>query len=296
VALFLATALALAQITVCTVTGQVVDPLGSVVVGARVDLISETQGTKTAAVITNATGDYVIPNLAPDTYTLEVSAPSFKIQRRTGVVITGGDHVGVPPLTLEVGATTEQVAVEAQTALVQTQSAERSTAIESKQIDELPISHANFTNVVLLTAGVQNGGNSAGGTRLGGKSQNNIMMDGISAMDTGNNGQMLSMNIESIGEVKVLTQGRQAEYRRSSGLQITTYTKSGANQLHGSGYGLFTRWNWNKNSWTNQENGAPQAKTKTSIYGYSLGGPVYIPKIINGNKASRSHILGTSQM
>ena len=57
------------------------------------------------------------------------------------------------------------------------------------------------------------GGASAGGTRLGGASQNNIMMDGISAMDTGNNGQMLSMNIESIGEVKILTQGYQAEYR-----------------------------------------------------------------------------------
>jgi hypothetical protein len=111
VALFLATALALAQITVGTVTGRVVDPSGAVVAGARVDLIGET-----AAVITNATGDYVIPNLAPDTsYTLEVSAPSFKILRRTGVVITG----------------------------------------------------------------VQNGGNPAGGTRLGGQSQNNIMMDGI---------------------------------------------------------------------------------------------------------------------
>jgi hypothetical protein len=145
-ALFLALALALAQITAGTVTGRVVDPSGAIVAGARLDVISQTQGTKTAAIITNATGGY----------TLEVSAPSFKIIRR----------------------------------------------------------------------------------------------------------------------------------------QIAAYTKSGANQIHRSGYGLFTRWNWNKNSWTNRENGAPQAKTKTSIHGYSLGGPVYIAKIINGNKASRSHILG----
>ena len=61
------------------------------------------------------------------------------------------------------------------------------------------------------------------------------MMDGISAMDTGNNGQMLAMNIESIGEVKVLTQGYQAEYGRSSGLQITAVTKSGTNRFRGSG-------------------------------------------------------------
>ena len=76
------------------------------------------------------------------------------------------------------------------------------------------------------------------------------MMNGISAMDTGNNGQMLSLNIESIGEVKVLTQGYQAEYGRSSGLQITAVTKSGTNSLHGSGYGIFTKSNWNSRSWT----------------------------------------------
>ena len=74
-------------------------------------------------------------------------------------------------------------------------------------------------------------GASAGGTRLGGAGQNNIMMDGISAMDTGNNGQMLQMNVDSIGEVKILTQGYQAEYGRSSGLQITAVTKSGTQPL-----------------------------------------------------------------
>ena len=71
-------------------------------------------------------------------------------------------------------------------------------------------------NAVAFTPGVN------GTTRLGSpQDQNNIMMNGISAMDTGNNGQMLNLNIESIGEVKVITQGYQAEYGRSSGLQIT---------------------------------------------------------------------------
>ena len=152
VALFLLAPLALAQITVGTLTGRVVDASGGIVVGARVDLISETQGTRTAAVITNATGDYVIPNLAPDTYTVEISAPAFKLLRRAGVVITGGDHVGMPPITLEVGQTSQTVSVEAQGALVQTQSSERSIAIESKAIDELPISHANGTRLAHSTA------------------------------------------------------------------------------------------------------------------------------------------------
>ena len=107
-------------------------------------------------------------------------------------------------------------------------------------------------------------------------------MDGVSAMDTGNNGQMLNLNIESVGEVKVLTQGYQAEYGRSSGLQITAVTKSGTNSLHGSAYGIFTNSDWNSRSWANQKNGTAQPYSYTSIYGYSIGGPVVIPKVYNG--------------
>ena len=154
VALFLLASLALAQITVGTLTGRVVDASGGIVVGARVDLISETQGTRTAAVVTNATGDYVIPNLAPDTYTVEVSAPSFKILRRAGIVVTGGDRVGMPPITLEVGGTTERSAWNARRRSSRHRAASGRIAIESKQIDELPISHGNFTNVVALIPGV----------------------------------------------------------------------------------------------------------------------------------------------
>ncbi len=108
------------------------------------------------------------------------------------------------------------------------------------------------------------------------------MMNGISAMDTGNNGQMLNLNIESIGEVKVITQGYQAEYGRASGLQVTAVTKSGTNSLHGSAYGLFKNSNWNSRTWANQKNGTPQAYSYSSIYGYSIGGPVVIPKVYNG--------------
>jgi hypothetical protein len=283
VVLFLLPLLALAQITTGTVAGRVVDSSGAVIPNASVVLISQTQGTRTAAVLTNQTGDYVVPNLAPDTYTVEVTAPSFKITRRGGIVVTGGDRVGVPPLTLEVGGTSETVSVNAEAALVETQSGERSMALETEQIDDLPIPHGNFFNVVAFTPGVSvTPGGSFLVNRLGGAAESNVMMDGVSAMDTGNNGQMLSLNIESIGEVKVLTQGYQAEYGRSAGLQVTSYTKSGTNDLHGSGYGLFTRWNWNSNSWVNQSNHVPQAKTHQDIFGYSVGGPVVIPKVING--------------
>ncbi|MEP6918886.1 MAG: TonB-dependent receptor plug domain-containing protein, partial [Acidobacteriota bacterium] len=141
----------------------------------------------------------------------------------------------------------------------------------------LPIQHSNFISLTQLTPGVQNGGSSAGATRIGGVGQNNIMMDGISAMDTGNNGQMLAMNIESIAEVKILTQGYQAEYGRSSGLQITAVTKSGTNRFRGSAYDLQGNSDWYTNSWVNTKNGDPKPKATSKTLGYSIGGPIGKP-------------------
>lgn len=271
-----------AQITTGTITGRIVDSSGGVITGAHVTLTSETRGTKSAPIITNTDGDYVFPNVAPDSYTVEVTAAAFKTVRRTGVVVSGGDRVGVPPLALTVGGTTETITVAAEATLVQSQSGERSFAVSTQQIESLPIARGNFTNLIAFTPGVKNGGSNQDGARLGGASQDNIMIDGISAMDTGNNGQMLNMNIESIGEIKILTQGYQAEYGRSSGLQITAVTKGGTNEFHGSGYGVFTDSDWNKNSWAGQKNGDAKAKTSQQIYGYTIGGPVVIPKLYNG--------------
>ncbi len=119
-ALFLMAPLALAQITTGTVTGRVVDSSGGIIPSASVALISETRGTRSSVVVTNEKGDYVLPDITPDTYTVEVTAPSFKVTKRTGIVVTGGDRVGVPPLALELGGTSETVTVTAEAAMIQT--------------------------------------------------------------------------------------------------------------------------------------------------------------------------------
>ena len=87
-----------------------------------------------------------------------MTAPAFKTLRRTGIVVSGGDRVGVPPMTLEVGGTAETVTVTAEAALVQTQSGERSFAVATKQIESLPIVRGNFTSLVAFTPGVNGGG------------------------------------------------------------------------------------------------------------------------------------------
>src|SRR5690348_1676056 len=90
-----------AQITTGTVSGTVKDAQGGVVPGATVVLISETKGTKSAPMVTNATGDYVFPNVARDTYTVEVSMQGFKTVTRGNVQVSGADRVVVNTLTLQ---------------------------------------------------------------------------------------------------------------------------------------------------------------------------------------------------
>ena len=260
-----------AQITTGNVTGTVRDAQGGAVPGATVTLIDEARGTKLAPATTDESGTYVFPNVTAATYTVEVTLAGFRNAVRKGLPVSGGDRVSVPAIVLEVGGQAENVTVIAESPLVQAQSGERSFAVTTVQIENLPINHGNFTSVVQLTPGVD------GNTRVGGVGYNNIMMDGISAMDTGNNGQMIPMNIESIAEVKVLTQGYQAEYGRSSGLQITAVSKSGTNRFRGSGYTLNTNSDWNTNTHTRVMNGDPKPNAKTKTLGYSIGGPVGKP-------------------
>ena len=226
-ALVLASSPALAQITTGTVSGTVKDAQGGVIPGATVVLISETRGTKSAPAVTNETGNYVFPNVTPDTYTVEVTLEAFKTVKRAGIAVSGGDRVGVPADHDRAGRARRnrhghrRIAARAD--------AERRAVVRGHDdADREPAGRAQQLHQPDgVHAGRRADGASAGGTRLGGAGQNNIMMDGISAMDTGNNGQMLNMNVDSIGEVKILTQGYQAEYGRSSGLQITAVTKSG---------------------------------------------------------------------
>src|SRR6185295_3290686 len=107
-----------AQITTGSVTGNIKDAQGGVVPGATIVLLSESRGTRTAPVVTNSSGDYVLPNITADTYTVEVSMPGFKSLKRTGVRVSGGDRAAVGTLVLEVGGTSETVNVAAEAPLI----------------------------------------------------------------------------------------------------------------------------------------------------------------------------------
>ena len=243
-----------AQITTGTLSGSVRDAQGAVVPGATVTLVSAVRGTTTDTQ-TSTDGDFVFPNVTAGTYLVRVTMDGFKTLERPGVVVSPGDRALLQTLTIEVGALAETVTVQADTQIVQASSGERSFTIPDAAVENLPIANRGFASLASLAPGVSSGTNPS---RIGGGGQNNIMMDGISTMDTGNNGILLQMNVESIAEVKVLTSSYQAEYGRSSGLQITAVTKSGTNRFRGSVYGVFRDSDWNANSRTNVLNGDPK--------------------------------------
>src|SRR5215831_2175453 len=121
---------AAAQGVTATVSGTVKDAQGGVIPGATVILISESKKTQSAPVVTNSTGDFVFPNVAADTYTIQVEMPSFKTLRRSGVVVSPGSTITVGAVAIEVGGTSEVVTVKGEAPLVQTATGEKSVSID----------------------------------------------------------------------------------------------------------------------------------------------------------------------
>ena len=178
-------------------------------------------------------------------------------------------------LTIEPGGVTEVVEVKGESPLVQAASGERSFTVRPKRSEPADAGRA-FTQLASLAPGV------TGTIRIGdrastGGGDTNVQMDGVSTMDTGSNRAIIDLNIESIAEVKVLVSNYQAEFGRSSGLQITAVTKSGTNRFRGSVYDVERNSDWNANSRTNILNGDPKTVLRQREWGYSIGGPVGKP-------------------
>jgi hypothetical protein len=276
IGLALVPCIAFGQVTTATVMGTVKDAQGAIIPGASVVLTSDTRGVQVGETITDAQGNFVFPGTMPDTYSITVKLEGFKTTKSSGLAVSPGDRLALPPMVLEVGTLSETVVVTADVQLIQAASGERSFTIPTESVENLPISSRNFRDLALLTPGVIAGGGS-GVQRIGGGGYANIMMDGISAMDTGNNGQMIAMNTDAVAEVKVLTSAYQAEYGRSSGVQVLSVTKGGTNKFRGSVYDIERNSAWNKNSWTNIQNGISKAVSKQRDYGFSIGGPIGKP-------------------
>lgn len=260
-----------------TVTGTVKDASGGVIPGATVTLISETKGTSSAPVVTSATGDFVFPNLAADKYTIQIEMPSFRMLKRTGVEVNPGSRITLGTLTLEVGGLTDVTTVKSEVPLVQAATGERSFTVSTESVSSLPLAGRTYDALLGLGPGVQLQGGLTPVARIGGGGDSNFMLDGATVMDPGVNRPASRVSVEAIAEVKVVTSGYQAEYGRSSGLQVNAVTKSGTNQFHGALYDVERKSAWSENSKVNILNGDPKPLQNERDWGTALGGPIGKP-------------------
>jgi hypothetical protein len=262
----------LAQGVTGSMSGTVKDSQGGVIPGVSVTLVSATRGTRLAAVMTNDVGDFIVPNLLADTYNIEAELAGFKKLERAGITVNPGSRSEVGTLTLEVGGMTEVVTVVGDASPIQLSSGERSFTLATSTVQALPISSRNFMNLINQEAGI------SGGNRIGGGGDNNYQIDGVTAMETGANRVVTRVSTEAVGEVKVATSSYQAEYGRSSGLQINAVTKSGSNEFHGTFYWYRNDSRWGEKSKTATINGDPKGESLTNDWGWTIGGPIGKPK------------------
>ena len=229
-------------------------------------------------------------------YDVSVTAPGFKEYVAHGVVLDAAQKLRVD-VTLEVGTVSETINVSGEeVAQVETQSAELATTISSTQISELELNGRNFSQLVTLTPGVGNGGargeadvgvagNISYNVNGGRNEYNNWELDGGSVLDSGSNASLnLYPSLDSISEVRVLTSNYGAQYGMNGSGTIEVETKSGTNQFHGDLYEYVRNDDFNANGFFNNAAQNPRPAYKRNDFGYTLGGPVYIPGHYNTHK------------
>jgi len=277
------------QTTSGSISGAVLDAQSAVIQGASVSA-QENQQKFTFLVKTDDVGRFVFTQVPPGTYTIKIAAPGFKTLDRTGIVLNANDKIGMGELRMEVGQATEYVEVAADAVMLQTESAERSTALVAKQLENIMVNSRSYLDLVKLAPGVVSTINlqtagmgglsniSANGNRM---NSNQLMINGISNTDTGSNGsQNVTLSIDSVEEFKILTGVYQAEYGRAMGAQISVVTKSGTSQFHGSGYWFHRNEGMNANNWKNNRDGLPRNLFRFNDQGGTIGGPLLIPKVV----------------
>ncbi|MGB6461856.1 MAG: TonB-dependent receptor [Candidatus Acidiferrum sp.] len=261
--------------------GTVRDASGGSVAKASITLRDVgTNRSYTAA--TNDNGLYVIPNLPPGTYELTTEATGFAKSTQTGIVLTVG-QVATIDVNLSVAQTAEKIVVTTETPPVEPTRTEVSQVIDTRQIQNLPISGRLFTDFALLTPGVATGRTSLQSTitefevtriSFGGMRDlsNSVTVDGADTINSATGSQRATPSQEAVSEFRVVNNGFGAEYGRALGGIVNIVTKSGTNDLHGSAYDYFQNNDTDARSLLQP---APQADDlRQNQFGATLGGPI----------------------
>src|SRR5262245_42385401 len=224
-----------AQAGQAEVAGEVSDTTGARVTGARVAVVDA--GTqRRVATATGASGLFVIPNLRPGRYSLEVEADGFRPHRREGLELRTGERARVD-VVLEVGAFTESATVTADVPLLKTERSDVGQVIPNRAVVQLPLNGRSYIPLIALAPGVALPPGSVLPRINGGRPRvNEYIYDGISVLQPEPGTVPYFPTIDGIQEFKVVTNSPPAEFGRFNGGVINLSTRSGGNDLRGSAW------------------------------------------------------------
>jgi hypothetical protein len=272
------------ETTTGSLEGRIVDTQGLPVPGVTVT-VSSAQGTQTF--VTDSDGRFIAPFLTPGVYNVRAELSGFRPLEQQNVQIRLGQRVTLP-MTLSVGAVTEQVEVRGETPVINTTTASAGTNLDAELLTRIPVGR-RFSDTLYVAPGVSSGGtvgqanpSISGGSGL----ENQYIVDGVDIKNPGYGGLgSYSIVFGSLGtgtpfdfiqEVQVKTAGYEAEFGQSTGGVVNVLTKSGTNQLHGSVFGYF-RPGGLESSFTQLQtiNGVVnQRGTHLNDTGATIGGPI----------------------
>ena len=291
-----------------TITGTVVDPAGAVVASAVVEATNTATDVAYSGA-SSATGNYTLAQLPAGTYNLSVVVPGFKKYLRPGIIVEVASIVRVDT-TLEVGAATESVTVQAEAPLLKTESGEVSYNVATKTLDDLPIlTLSGSANTQSNPSGLGNIRNPLAAVnllpgarfstdyvmRINGmpSSSQSINLEGQDATNGfyQSRTQINQAGVEAIQEVAIQTSSFAAEYGKAGGGYFNYTMKSGTNQLHGSAYDYFVNEALNAGLPFTDAGAVNPSKQGQHVrnpirqndFGFTVGGPIYIPKLYNGH-------------
>ncbi|MEP7362119.1 MAG: carboxypeptidase-like regulatory domain-containing protein [Acidobacteriota bacterium] len=276
------------------ISGEVRDQSSAVIGGVAVSLTNVgTNATRTTA--TNDQGLFAFPALQPGQYTLKAEKQGFKSFSRTGIVVEVQLSARIN-IDMQVGSVSESIEVSAQAALLQSENATVGTVIDNKRILEMPLAGRNAFNLVAIAPNVSFGFPSAGqaGSRQGGvradqsisvggqrPQYNRYTLDGVENTDPNFNTFVVLPSIDALQEFKVQTGVYPAEFGRGA-TQINMSTKPGSNDYHGTLFYFLRNDKLDAKNYAFTTARPPKDPFKWNQFGFTIGGPITIPKIVNG--------------
>src|SRR6266852_1087600 len=281
--------------TVGQVTGVVTDPSGSIVVGATVTITnSQTNATRTTT--TNNAGDYAFPALQPGVYNVKAEMQGFEGEVRKGVELHV-EQIARIDFHLKIGAVAQTVEVTGGAPLLTTESTTVGTVIDNDRIVGLPLNGRSFTQLIALTPNVSYNSVASGvqaSARQGGdrstqeifvagarREYMNFTLDGVQNTDPGFNTYAVLPSIDALQEFKVEAGVYPAEFGHYQ-IQVNVSTLSGTNQFHGTLFDFVRNNAFDALPYNFTSKPLTSSQFKWNQYGYTLGGPIWIPKVVNG--------------